>query len=280
MKKMILFIITLMFQPAFAWGPTGHRVVGELAQNYLTLKAQVAVGRILKGQSLARVANWPDEIKSDSTYAYTYSWHYTEWADGQDQFDPNKVTGILVAAIEENIKLLKNSETNAETKVFALKFLIHLIGDIHQPLHVGNGLDRGGNDCKVTYHNVATNLHALWDESMIDFTHLSFTEWVSFLNVLTAEEIASMQKGTVLDWAQESKLLRAQIYPAEVTADPASNLPQVPGLKNYCNKAQDLPATSIPKLGYNYSYQFKPMLEKRLTEAGLRLAMTLNAIFE
>ena len=275
MKTILLLCSFFMLNQASAWGPTGHRVVGELAQRHLSVKARAAVEQILKGHSLARVANWPDEIKSDATYAYTYNWHYTDWADGQDQYDPTKVSGILVAAIEDNIKVLKNSETTPEAKVFAIKFLVPLIGDIHQPLHVGNALDRGGNDCKVTYQNVATNLHALWDEAIIDFTHLSFTEWTSFLDVLTTEEISKIQKGNVLDWALESKVLRPQIYPAEVATDSPS---PTPGLKNYCVK--DAPATSLPKLGYNYSYQFKPILEQRLTEAGLRLAMTLNSIFE
>ncbi len=277
----VLFTILLTPSHVWAWGATGHRVVGEIAQNYLSHKAQKKITKLLKGDSLARVANWPDEIKSDPTnYAYTYNWHYTDWPDESQTYDPDHNSGTLVTAIENNIKVLKDQNSKDEDKVFALKFLAHLIGDIHMPLHVGNGVDRGGNNCKVVFQNQATNLHKLWDEDMINFTKLSFTELAIFINVIKKDEVRKIQQGTALDWARESKGIRNSVYPKDLSADPN----QISTQKSYCMTppppAPPLPQEKLPKLGYEYSYQFLPILERRLLEGGLRLAMVLNAALD
>src|SRR5690606_6045852 len=170
------------------------------------------------------------------------------------------------------LAVLKDPAASKEKKAFALKFIVHLIGDLHMPLHVGNGLDRGGNSCKVLFHGKEFNLHALWDEGMIEFTQLSFTELAQFATEgRKLEDSRSWKLGSPVDWALESKQLRAQIYPADVVAstEPISQ-------RRYCR--QDVPVTmeEMPKLGYEYSYLFMPVVEKRLFQAGLRLAQLLN----
>jgi hypothetical protein len=273
MKTFILALGLLSANAAFAWGPTGHRVVGAVAEKHLDISVHSKIFKILDGQSLSRVANWPDEIKSEpAKYSYTFNWHYTDWADDVHDHDETASSGKLLGSIKEQVAVLKNPEATQEAKVFALKFIVHLVGDLHQPLHVGNGLDQGGNLCKVTFQGQAMNLHALWDEGMINFTKLSFSELADYVSQgHTREEILAWKSGTVVDWALESKELRGKIYPENVlpTPEPMS-------IKQYCRKDIVLSAEETPKLSYEYSYKFVPVAEQRLYQAGVRLAMVLN----
>lgn len=270
MKTMIL-VLSLFSLNVFAWGPTGHRVVGQVAEKHLTIDVQYKIFQLLDGQTLAKVANWPDEIKSEpQTYSDTYNWHYTDWADGMHNHDETNSAGKLITTIREQTAVLKDTNASKEKKVFAIKFLTHLIGDLHQPLHVGNGQDRGGNSCKVTFHGRQTNLHAMWDEEMIDFSKLSFTEMAQFVQQgRSLESIVEWKKGDVLDWAFESKKLRDEVYPAEVNP---SSTPS--SMKQYCRR--EVTPEEMPKLAFEYSYKFVPVMEQRLFQAGLRLATVLN----
>ncbi len=272
--KTFILALSLVSTQAFAWGPTGHRVVGEVANKFLTPDTVGKVHRILKGEGLARVSTWPDDIKSEpATYSHTFNWHYTTWADeahdhSAEREDANG--GFLLKEINENLSVLKDPKATEEKKAFSLKFIVHLIGDLHMPLHVGGGNDQGGNFCKVTFHGKSTNLHQLWDEGMIDFTNLSFTELARFVSEgRKLTDIQSWKSGDILSWAQESKTIRATLYPEDVTASAAPV-----SVKKYCLK--DAPVEDIPKLGYEYSYKFMPVVEQRLYQAGLRLALLLN----
>lgn len=271
--KTLLLALTLTSANAFAWGPTGHRVVGAVAEKHLDPHVAVKVMKILKGQTLSRVSNWSDEIKSEpETYSHTYNWHYTDWKDEDHHHDETHSSGKLMTAIKEQMAVLKDPEASLDNKNFALKFIVHLIGDLHQPLHVGNGLDQGGNKCRVTFHKRELNLHQLWDEALIDFTNLSYTELANYVGQgRTKEEYQSWKGGSPLDWALESKILRGQIYPADVNP---SEKPM--SLRQYCRSDIVVAAEDMPKLGYEYSYKFVPVIEKRLYQAGLRLATMLN----
>ena len=275
MKNLIFALGFLSSFNALAWGPTGHRVVGEVAEKFLNVNTLVRVHTILKGQSLARVSTWPDEIKSEpQTYRYTFNWHYTTWlpeSHDHSEHTETESTGFLLKSINEQVLVLNDSMASQEKKAFAIKFLVHLIGDVHQPLHVGTANDMGGNNCKVQFHGRVTNLHALWDEGMIEANKLSYTELTSFiLQGLTPEKVFQIKKGTVLSWAEESKKLGPTVYPTEVNPTTESKLLTF----NYCQK--DAPSELAPKLGYEYSYRFMPIVEQRLLQAGIRLAELLN----
>jgi hypothetical protein len=271
--RLFFVILVLISLEAQAWGPTGHRVVGAIAERFLDPIIAVKVQNILRGESMAKVSTWPDEIRSaPETYAYTYPWHLTNWKDEEQEHDETNSYGKLLTAIQEQTAVLKDPGALPEKKNFALKFLVHLIGDLHQPLHVGNGLDQGGNTCKVTFHKKALNLHQLWDEDLIDFTRLSFTEMASFLlQGRKSEEIIKWRQGSLLDWARESKELRSEVYPPQVRPTQLQM-----SVKQYCRTDIVISSEDIPKLGYEYSYRFMPVVEKRLFQAGLRLALILN----
>jgi hypothetical protein len=272
MKKYIFLFVVFFHQHTFAWGPTGHRVVGEIAMDYLEIPALKKIAKLLQGQSFAKISTWPDEIKSDpKNYQYTFNWHYTDWPNGMHDHDETKSSGILLEAIEKQMLTLKDSTASDEKKVFALKFLIHLVGDLHMPLHVGSGLDRGGNDCKVYFQNRLTNLHSVWDEEMINSTHLSFTEMVKFIRQgRNPQDLKDWRNGSPIDWARESKTIRSSLYPlVDLTVTEGA-------LQPYCKTGSEIPAADIPKLSYEYSYKFMPVVETRLLQAGIRLAILLN----
>lgn len=273
--KMLLMTLVLISGNALAWGPTGHRTVGEIAEGKLKSSTLKKVQKILKGKSLAQVSTWPDEIRSEpETYKHTFKWHYTDFPKDMKSLDETKSSGQLITSINDQLKILKDSKATDEQKEVALKFLAHLVGDLHMPLHVGNGQDRGGNWCYVTFHDQKMNLHHLWDEAMIDFSKLSFSELARFVQEGVAESDAkAFTAGAVSDWANETKEIRDSVYPPEVKADKKKrNLP------SYCNADEDDVKKSLrPKLGYEYSYKFQPVLEKQLLKGGIRLAELLNA---
>jgi hypothetical protein len=145
------------------------------------------------------------------------------------------------------------------------------------PLHVGNGLDRGGNNCKVFFHKKETNLHQLWDEKLIEFTRLSFTEMTKFVSAVDTKTLNTYKSGTIIDWARESKQIRMTLYPE--VEKPKEVVISDAKVKWYCQRGLSLENEKYPQLGYEYSYKFMPVLEKRLFQGGIRLALILNQIF-
>lgn len=266
--NLILILIFSSIVPlsvTLAWGPIGHRVVGEIAYKNLNFFTKKKVDKILEKESMAKASTWADEIKSDpDQYRHTFDWHYMSWPNGEEEYQYKSGTGRLKLAIEEQTSVLKNVKSSKEEKLFALRFLIHLIGDLHQPLHVGNGHDRGGNDCKVFFHSEKTNLHRLWDEDIINRKKLSYRELADFVSYFSAEETKQFMKGSPMDWAKESKSQRLNVYPTDLSSRP------------YCKRGA--PESSYPKLGYSYSYEHYQLIEKRLYQGGVRLASLLNKI--
>lgn len=271
--KILILALAFAASNAFAWGPTGHRAIGAVADRFLDPTVAVKVFQILGGQNMARVSNWSDEIKSEpETYSHTYNWHYTDWKDGDHDHDETSSSGKLLTAINEQLAVLKNPNTSLSEKNFALKFVVHLVGDLHQPLHVGNGLDQGGNKCRVVFQKKEMNLHQVWDEAMIDFTNLSYSELANFvMQGRTKADVMAWRQGSVVDWARESKELRGSVYPADVRSTEAPM-----SVKQYCRSDIVIASEDMPKLSYEYSYKFVPVVEKRIYQAGLRLAVLLN----
>ena len=254
MKKLIsAFLLVCLFAGnAFAWGANGHRVVGLVAQQHLKRKARKKIEKILQGNSLAEVATWMDDIKSDSTYNHTHDWHWVTILDGQKYEQTTKnPNGDVLAKIEEITAALKDKNATEKQKQENLKYLVHLVGDLHQPLHVGGGDDQGGNKVKVDWFGKSSNLHRVWDSDMIDNANLSFMELAYFLGKPGKAQIKQWQSTSVHDWAYESMTYRPQVY--------------------------KLPADK--KLGYKYSYENFDTVENRLLQAGIRLAGLLNAIY-
>jgi hypothetical protein len=252
MKKFsTLLCFCLVSLYGYSWGPTGHRVTGYIAEKYLNKKAKREIDRILNGQSLAMASTWMDEVRSDSTYDYTSDWHWVTIPDGEnyEKAVKNK-NGDVIQTIERIIKELKSHKLSAKQEADNLRMLIHLVGDIHQPLHVGKGDDRGGNNIKIMWFRVDSNLHRVWDSDMIDDTKLSYTELAESLDDPSIAELQQWKKSSVKDWANESVELRRKVYEYKTE-----------------------------KFGYEYAYRNFPIVRARLLQAGVRLGMILNEIY-
>ncbi len=242
---------------ASAWGTNGHRIVGEIAESYLSPAARKAVLDILGNESMAMTSNWPDFIKSDTNYKYLDPWHYCNFEDGftMETFkDYLKKDTIVDAYTKLNfiIKELKDKQLPKDRKLFYLRLLIHIVGDIHQPMHLGKVGDLGGNKIKLSWFNEPTNLHAVWDEKLVENQKLSYTEYAKAINHATIAERTKWQKQPLSEWMFESYTISRELY-AEVKPD--------------------------QKLSYNYNFAHIAQVNAQLLKGGVRLAGLLNSIF-
>tara|TARA_B110000503_G_scaffold137336_1_gene221376 strand:- start:3964 stop:4743 length:780 start_codon:yes stop_codon:yes gene_type:complete len=258
MKRLKIFLLSFVvcLQTAHAgddWGKTGHRVTGEIAQKYLSKKAQREIDKLLKGTSLAFVANYGDDIKSDNAYRSYYPWHYVNFPfDSTYELHPKSKKGDLIQGIYTCIEFLKSDTSTEAEKIFHLKMLVHFMGDLHQPLHVGLSEDKGGNDHDVRWFKKRTNLHVVWDTSMIEDYNMSYTELAANASKLSALQLQQYQNGTVIDWMYDSRELCKEIYENIEVGD---------------------------ALGYRYMYDNFNVVRSQLQKGGIRLAVLLNDIF-
>src|SRR5688572_5498892 len=187
--KLAVAGLLLLSIPAksMAWGMLGHRIVGQIADSYISGKTRKEVKKILGNESLAMASNWADFIKSDSTFNYLGNWHYANFMDNLDyetlKQQMEKETGTnIYNRIRFVTTELKNKNTSAEKKKMYLRLLIHFVGDLHQPMHMGRKADSGGNGIKLSWFYQPTNLHRVWDEQLIEYQQLSYTEYADAIN--------------------------------------------------------------------------------------------------
>ncbi|MET0299696.1 MAG: S1/P1 nuclease [Flavitalea sp.] len=258
--RLMLAIIILANLPfnLFAWGVTGHRVVGEIASSHLSSRARKEIQKILGDESLAMAANWGDFIKSDSTYDYIYNWHYLN-------IDKNYSYDDLVAFLKTDsssnvytrVNMLSDSLRKGtmpeEKKVMYLRLLIHFVGDLHQPLHIGRAADQGGNTLKLQWFGASSNMHTIWDTKLVDFQQLSYTEYANYLNHPSKADKQKWQKAPISEWIFESYKYAGVIY------------------SEYKGEDQ--------RLSYDYNFRHIAALNNQLLKGGVRLAGLLNDIF-
>ena len=245
---------------AHAWGASGHRTVAKLADRYLTEEARAGIDEIIGADNkLWELSTWPDEIRSDAnTWRHTFPWHYVSIDDHEDIHGdfPRSSRGDILSGIDTMAQKINDSTLSTEDRWQALAFYVHFVGDIHQPLHVGNRSDRGGNAVRVDWFGQRSNLHTVWDSKIIDHWDLSFSELVEALDeniTLTAHESAQAEP---IEWAAESMVLR-----------------------NQCYERLDKNDGDYPDLGYEYAYYNGELVKDRLRLASYRLAYQLNTIF-
>ncbi|GAB4107834.1 S1/P1 nuclease [Echinicola sediminis] len=213
----------------------------------------MAIQEILKHESIPMAANWMDEIRSDDAYDFATTWHYLTVREGKG-YEPEiqEKEGDAYQTLIRLIDELKHRPLSLKKKQENLKMLIHIVGDLHQPLHVGTGKDRGGNSVSVTYFSQKTNLHSVWDTKMIERQKLSFTELAKHLNRRADKKaVTKLQSAPLSEWLSEAVSLRPFVY--------------------------DLP--DHKKLSYEYDYKYFPIIEDRLFAGGVRLAGILNDIY-
>ena len=255
----------LIPSPAFAWGKTGHRVVAALADAQLSGLTRAHVKELLGVETLDEAATWPDEMRSAPGQFWQKTstpWHYVTLNGVIYDHAPSE--GDALEALNKYTATLKDPNASLADKQLALRFVVHIVGDLHQPLHVGKCCDKGGNDVKVKWFGRDMNLHSVWDSALVDDEQLSFTELAAKLGRHTSnEDVIRWWDLNPRDWISESGQIRETIYPA---------LP-VAGAKGKDGKP------AVPELSYGYVFKFTPVLEQRLKQAGVRLAAYLNAVY-
>lgn len=240
---------------AFAWGQKGHDVTACIAENHLTPPTRAAVSQVLDGKSPVYWANWLDNASHTKEYAYSKTWHYKNVdADKTYLTQPVAPDGDVVTAIRYNIGVLSDPAKPHDQQALAMKMLIHLVGDMHQPMHMGHATDLGGNRVKVRYFGRDTNLHSIWDTNLLESAHRwSYTEWQQQLDRLDPGAAVVAVGGNLDDWASKNVDIATRIY--ERTPE-GSNL------------------------SYDQVAEWTPVIEEQLVLGGYRLAHILNSIYD
>ncbi|HCN13395.1 S1/P1 nuclease [Alistipes sp.] len=255
MKKALFILLCLVWAlDALAWGQKGHDVTAYIAENHLTRKAARAVDRVLRGHSPVYYSNWLDNASHTPEYAYTKTWHYLNVDEGHTiETMPKCADGDVLTAVTALRDKLAQGGLSPEEEETSLRMLIHLVGDMHCPMHAGRLSDRGGNRRPVLFFSTRTNLHSVWDSSLVEAAHKwSYTEWQQQIDRLSEEEVAAVQAGTPADWIAQTHAICEKIY-AE-TPEGA-------------------------KLSYDYIAAQAPVIEQQFLRGGLRLARLLNEIY-
>lgn len=247
-------LLLLPALPARSWGQKGHDTTCTIAQRHLTGEARRQVAELLDGRSMVYWSNWLDNAVHTPQYAYAKTWHYKDIDEGV-AFDDALLLpeGDVVRAIEVQYALLKDASAPRSDRQLALKMLIHLVGDLHQPMHLGHATDRGGNNWIVTFFGEKLPLHTIWDTNLLESAHAwSHTEWVEEIDRLNSEDEEAIVAGSVTDWARQTHAITTQVYAGTPQGD---------------------------SLSYDYVHDWTPVIEQQLLHGGLRLAHLLNSIW-
>ena len=239
----------------YSWGQKGHDVTCAIAQKHLTKKAKKQISILLNGKSIVYWTNWMDNASHTPEYKYTSTWHYKN-IDANETFDSAQLNenGDVVRAVEEQIAALKSGTLSKEEKTLSLKFLVHLMGDLHCPMHMGHRSDLGGNRWQVQYFRNGTNLHSIWDSGLIENAHKwTYSEWVDQVDTYSKYLDRKIAEGNPETWAKETYEVCKEIYDATPVGS---------------------------KLSYDYVSEWTETIEQQLLRGGLRLASVLNDIFK
>jgi hypothetical protein len=242
--------------PAFGWGGEGHSLIARIAWMQLTPAVQAKVSEILgPGVTMQSIASWADTVRNQRRD--TGPWHYIDIPIDKPHLDMARDCpkgDCVITKIEEFEKTLKNSDTPAVQRKEALMFLVHFVGDMHQPLHCADNKDQGGNTVHVTFGDRPMNLHSLWDGGLMGKMPKEddlFAVW----SVEAKKHYGSWSKGTVEDWAEQNHKVAQKIT--------YGKLPKVaPGAPEPIDAA--------------YEKAADPVIRVQIEKAGDRLARVLN----
>ena len=253
MKKTCFIFLSLAFSVfLISWGVKGHRAVATIASHHLNEHASKAVAFYLKSESIEDVSTWADEHRT----AITAPLHFLNLPLGlsHSQFVKavTESTDNVYTAILEDETILKSRTSSREQKSEALKFLIHLVGDAHQPMHISRKEDKGGNTIQLRFEDKGTNLHSLWDSKLIDHENLTESQIASECDLASRSQIKRWQADDPMEWIWESYKISSRLY------------------------AEIKPGQDINEAYYK---KYIKVIHKRIDQAGIRLAGELNKLF-
>ncbi|EED33147.1 S1/P1 nuclease [gamma proteobacterium NOR5-3] len=246
---------TILCSPAArAWGAMGHEIAAQLADPYLTAHTRQQVEALLGKDTLKTASTWADRMRSDPAPFWQEEagpYHYVTIPRGRQYADVGPPPqGDAASALTQFARDLRSPSVSLERKQLALRFAIHIIQDLQQPLHVGNGLDRGGNDVPVRIFGETSNLHSVWDRQMFESTARTQAQWLDYFKASELLRRPTQNDADPQVWIAESAKLRETLYPVPASIDT------------------------------RYIRRELPRAEARLALAGIRTAAWLNAIYD
>ncbi|MFD2785461.1 S1/P1 nuclease [Hymenobacter rubripertinctus] len=260
MRKLLFPLLFLLLTPLhlWAWGADGHRAIAKIAERHLSRAARREIQQLLGPESFPLISTWPDEIRYYPEGKDTAPWHYVNTASGlnHDQYVQAlnaQTESNAYQALQNQLRLLSDSGATQLQRLEALKYVVHIVGDIHQPLHAGHAEDKGGNDIKIKYRGRDTNLHSLWDSGLLDYQGLTYTEMARQYDCkVRRSTVRRLQSTAPAEWLWESYQASEQIY------------------------------REVPN-GTDVNYAYYPahavLMRQRIEDAGIRLAGLLNELF-
>ena len=251
-KNYLLLLLVSMTLPkqAAAWGEKGHNIVAEIAFSLLDQTTRDAVSQRLGTTTIEKASTWMDEMRSDHSYDYMKPWHYVNIAKGSD-YTATTDDNIINALNNTISKLKKDHSTDNEDVKKEIMVLFHLVGDFHQPLHVGYATDKGGNTVKVKYLDREANLHWVWDSEIIKTEGITLENCMQVMARMKKEDIARLKDTKIEKWVAEPRALLGNVY-------------------DFQNNVID----------QSYADKNKPVIEKQVVVAGIRLAAVLEYVLK
>lgn len=291
MKILFIVISMLAISPlAWSWGDLGHSAVGDIAEQNLTEKGKMLVQSILGLEPLAVAATWPDHVRDDNRFKEFASYHFWDMPEGVTSYaqisESQREERDAQTIISQVPKLLVSSRLGKKHKMVLMRYLVHVVGDVHQPFHLGNPSDRGGNLCevKIKGQKDILKLHSVWDSQIIDTMKPEGNKGFYYpqLVKMILKEVPAPKEitGTPLEWYDETRKLLAAAYPDEGKEGVK------PEDRAYCKRVDPknpnavvdgkFDATQIPTLSDQYMANSVSVVKKQILLAGLRLAHILN----
>jgi len=244
----LLVAILLLPPKTLAWGKKGHALVAEVAFSYLDENTKKIVLEYLDGTTIEDAANWMDNIKSNHSYDYMKPYHYANFERNEAVVETSGDN--IIYQLDATIKELKNRKNLSKEEIKTkIEIIFHLIGDLHQPLHVGYGSDKGGNSLQLRFNDKGTNLHSLWDSGIIENKEITLEDCLK--EPFSKKELRKITKINVVNWSKESRAFLDQVYNTG---------------GNYISE--------------EYTNTNAILIESQIHKAGIRLAAVLKAIFK
>ncbi|WP_427982591.1 S1/P1 nuclease [Agarivorans sp.] len=251
MRSALLFYLCFFSLPSMAFGVLGHQLVAYIAEQQLSASTKQQINTLLGQQSLVDIATWADQVRKDPAWQYTAPWHYINLAKGQNlSFAKRNPKGDVLSQLYYFEGQLANHSLSHKVRSQALKFYVHLLADLHQPLHVAYAEDRGGNQHEVTWYGKPSNLHRVWDSQLLDTAAKPLPSYA--LQLMRDYPLNQQQLGhDYHQWFLQTRQL-------------------VPMAYHYSSK----------QLGDVYLQDKRPLIEQQLALAAYRLASKLNQLLD
>ena len=302
LKIFLVLNAFLMSHQVLAWGDLAHEAVGEIAERNLTPKAKAFVVSILGVETLAYASIFPDIVRPDKRFLGYNPYHFLAVPYGkryEGLSEEEKVDKDANVIIQKAKDVFTNPAYSQAQKSLMLKYLIHVVGDVHQPLHVGNGDDIGANLCYVFVYNKSklekVNLHYVWDILLVEeikrnflkehknIKHFTYSDFVGLIlsenKGATALNYQSVSQEPIMTWYQESQQLHSRVYPDKKET--------APNQRSYCKKFDEktkqvingnYDESKLPILNQKYINESLKIIKKQILKGGYHLAALLNKI--